>query len=305
MLTLQEQEFLAGVLAEQFVFNDARAWMAAVIPTKVLAAVPIGPTPAIQARMLLRTLVEDDWRHDPPLLVRMLDALPPTPRAREIRDRIVQKRSPLIDAPDPFESVILHDRLPFIARHELRQRLRMLERPGSRIVLVVNGPPRSGKSYTAQLIRHVSSTTGWFEVAYCNSAWATTVDEIAMWLVGELGQPLESMPQRRSGDLRWTRILSQFVRAQIAQTKRLWWLVLDEFGAASVAPETREFIIALVHDLQYPRTERCRLVLIDFDAPLGISTHNLLTQLIEPLTQREIVEGAKAIAVSPWERRPK
>lgn len=75
---------------------------------------------------------------------------------------------------DPFQSLLLkHGTVAFLDRSELREKLRGFLADPEQTVLVVDGPPDSGRSYTYELIRHLGQHCGFRPVRVTLSRTST------------------------------------------------------------------------------------------------------------------------------------
>lgn len=144
-------------------------------------------------------------------------------------------------------AVCLADNRPFVNRAPLRKTLRTLAGGGPRILLV-RGGPRSGKSYTSNLIKYLAKQFG-FElvridlVRYAAGQDVSPVD-IGTAIVSQMG--FTGAPALGNEQLaRWTIAyfdwLAGQLRAPAAQAKT-WWIVIDGFQSVSVPLAVDDFI---------------------------------------------------------------
>lgn len=97
------------------------------------------------------------WNRLPPWLQQILSKVAETPAIKQILAKIETpppdwKTTLLANSLDAFWLTRLG--LPFLNRSKLRQALRRLNDASGPSVLIINGPPKSGKSYTVELLRH-------------------------------------------------------------------------------------------------------------------------------------------------------
>lgn len=164
-----------------------------------------------------------------------LDAKDAAGRGTELRSllgRLREDEETAHSERDPFSTVVLRDGTAvFIDRAELREKLRRFVADPEQTVLVVDGEPNSGRSYTYHLIRHLGQHCGFRPVRVTLSRTTT-----AARLVGRLDEfvsepgadgiplnPTQLNDPLPSIDDAVHRIVS---RATAAEER--FWLVLDE-----------------------------------------------------------------------------
>ncbi|WP_406864268.1 trypsin-like peptidase domain-containing protein [Streptomyces sp. HUAS MG47] len=134
---------------------------------------------------------------------------------------------------DPFEAVVLRGGTEvFLDRDGLRARLREFVADPEKTVLVVDGPPHSGRSYTYSFIRHLGQHLGFRPVRVTLSRHSTArkvlerLDEILtppgaapapLWERAEWNDPVAAIDDA----------VHTVVRKATAEQER-YWLVLDE-----------------------------------------------------------------------------
>lgn len=164
-----------------------------------------------------------------------LDAKDAAGRGTELRSllgRLREDEEVAHSERDPFSTVVLRDGTAvFIDRAELREKLRRFVADPEQTVLVVDGEPDTGRSYTYQLIRHLGQHCGFRPVRVTLSRTTT-----AARLVGRLDEfvtepgldgvplnPTQLNDPLPSIDDAVHRLVS---RATAAEER--YWLVLDE-----------------------------------------------------------------------------
>jgi len=194
---------------------------------------------------------------------------------------------------DPFESSLLRQDRLFIGRQILRDHLRSLCASDGARVLVVDGPPGSGKSHTAQVIRHLSETIG-FRMALVNiemeAFHALTPSDVAQTLARQMGVTGGHMPAPMyEMTSRHVLQLSDWLMVQINRSNAVWWFVFDGFDHADVPTDTRDFISRLVADADIKMTN-LRIVLLGWSddlVPLSLRSH-VLRETIAPLSREDV-----------------
>lgn len=150
---------------------------------------------------------------------------------------------------DHVQTCFLPGRRAFIDRKELRRALKELIGGGSR-VLAVNGPRRSGKSYTLQLISYLASELQAYQYAVINLEQERTTQLSPEAMMESIGLQLAlsdlTLPSQRREEPRRARILCDWLVGKNRQSARIWWVVLDGFHHPDVPEPTRELIQYLV-----------------------------------------------------------
>ena len=90
----------------------------------------------------------------------------------------------------------------------LKQAVRKMRETGGPAILVVNGPPGSGKSMTADYLRQVSSATGAFRVAQASAHFDANPAALCMGLAEHIGA-LDRMPAETVEPARYNALLGQ------------------------------------------------------------------------------------------------
>jgi hypothetical protein len=191
---------------------------------------------------------------------------------------------------DPYRRCALRGGRLFINRADLRLALQELATPApdNRRVLVVDGTPGTGRSYSAQYIYHLAEVEP-HGVAQIDLAKEHRMapDVVAYELVAQVdgGQP-ETIPARGTlSQAAWVRRLAWWVVRQIHNNGRMHWLVFDSFSKADLDPDTLE----LVHELAVravqpqPNARELRIVLLSY------SSSDLLPPEVDEVAAREWV----------------
>src|SRR5262249_14701238 len=122
---------------------------------------------------------------------------------------------------DPRESTLLRGNRVFVNRMELRVALRDLASPTGSRVLVVQGPPGSGKSYSVHLIRHVAEQTGGFRVHTfdVDNPPYPKPEDLAYSMISQFGGDTASMPvQGPATTSRWVRWLGDWMVRELVKS---------------------------------------------------------------------------------------
>ena len=188
----------------------------------------------------------------------------------------------------PIRSHLLSAGRPFLDREVLRRSVRDMMGPAGRRMLVVNGPPASGKSYTLLFIEHVARQTGAFQVAPVildrADVPAYKLIDLARDLAMVMGLPGEPIP-RQLGDTTqlYVRKFVQWLLGQAISIGSNWWVILDGFSSEHLNPDIRLLIHTLAKAIQR-QSGPLWLILLDFDESLpdDVSTDVYWEQLTPP-----------------------
>ncbi|MFE5298807.1 trypsin-like peptidase domain-containing protein [Streptomyces sp. NPDC056632] len=215
------------------------------LTTDFVTDLPLTPDREANARLIVGA-ARKDIAHQRRLLDALarldaldrLDAADAVGRGMEVRallGRLREDEQARQAALDPFEAVVLrHGTEVFIDRAELRETLRRFVTDAELSVLVVDGEPDSGRSYTYRLIRHLGQHTGFRPVRVTLSRTST-----AARLVGRLAE-FVSGPETDGFPLNPTQLndplpsLDDAVHRIVARATAAedrFWLVLDECDA--------------------------------------------------------------------------
>ncbi|MFG2639850.1 trypsin-like peptidase domain-containing protein [Streptomyces sp. NPDC048370] len=152
--------------------------------------------------------------------------------ARSLLSRLREDEELLRSARDPFDTLVLSNGTEvFIDRAELRQKLRGFVADPEQTVLVVDGVPDSGRSYSYRLIRHLGQHCGFRPVRITLSRTTTAarlLERLTDYVAGpgadrsplnptQLNDPLPSIDDAVHRIVSW---------ATAAEER--FWLVLDE-----------------------------------------------------------------------------
>jgi hypothetical protein len=172
-------------------------------------------------------------------------------------------------------------RFVVLDRSALRSAVRQLMSPFGQRILVVNGPPGSGKSFTAQFIQRVAEQTGAFQVAYVDLDRALgpvpgAVD-LAETLALQMGESA-SLPRPEGSPARQVRELAYWLVGRAVASDRDWWWVLDGLSSPALPDDLRDLVLVLADQIA-GASAPLRLVLLGFDQQLPSSKFVIYEQL--------------------------
>ncbi|MGW5425359.1 trypsin-like peptidase domain-containing protein [Streptomyces sp. NPDC003943] len=216
------------------------------LTTDFVADLPLTPNRDANARMIVGA-ARRDLEHQRRLLDALarlgtldhLDEADAVGRGTEVRallGRVREDEEVLRSEQDPFESVVLrHGTEVFIDRAELRETLRRFVADPELSVLVVDGEPDSGRSYTYRLIRHLGPHCGFRPVRVTLSRTST-----AARLVRRLAEFVSAPDEADRIPLNPTRLNDPLpsiddavhrIVSRATAAEDSFWLVLDECDA--------------------------------------------------------------------------
>ncbi|MEF9886528.1 trypsin-like peptidase domain-containing protein [Streptomyces sp. P9-A4] len=212
------------------------------LPADFVADLPLTPDPGRNA-LLVVAAARRDIAHQRRLLSVLagLDALAAIddPRAFEqgaearnlltrLREDERLRRSPR----DPFDSLLLkHGTEVFLDRTELREKLRHFIADPEQTVLVVDGPPDSGRSYTYELIRHLGQHLDFRPVRVTLSRTSTAtrlLERLSAFVAGPASDGFPLNPTRLNDPLPSFEDAAHRIVARATAAEERFWLVLDD-----------------------------------------------------------------------------
>ncbi len=284
--------YLAGL-------DEVRATAVVGLPRSLQAQID-GGTPAVLAPSVIEIAIADGWNSGPPpALIGVLSSFQHfDPKLPEIMARILA--TPPAVAADPLSMIVLDTSSPFIDRAGLRQRLATFGKDALRPILVVNGAPKSGRSYTKELLVHFCRGPAVTLCCAVKASW-TEPKDLAEDLVTAVGGDIADSPPPDSNQERWITQLARWVliKANRANQHRptQHWFLLDGFGPADVSRPLRYFIAELANGISNGvNAANFRLILLEFErADLTVMPGRIVTDETAPVEDLEIDNGVKAI----------
>ncbi len=236
----------------------------AVRPGSWDAIVPMQAAYATAAVLVVNSADDQGWLRD--LVIRLRTDIPTRPEFTAVLAEI-DRAAPVRTAADPFEEVLLDGERPFVNRRPLRAHLLNLTNLGGSAVLMVDGAPRTGKTFSFYLINHVAPTKG-FIVSKFKMARLPRPDELASEILGRLGVE-RALPAIGSESAeRWAEKLADIVARAIEEKKSLRLFVFDEFPDAPLPEGTASFIVRLATYADEELRPHLRVVLMRFGGAL-------------------------------------
>lgn len=290
MLTLSERKIAEKAVEIQIMNVDKprAALLAMVSDGDFKVEFPLNPQNVRElAREAIRMCETSQWDRLPPWLQQILSNVAQTPQIAQILAKIATPppnwKTTLL--PNSFDAFwMTRAGLPFLDRLKVRQALKVLNEPEGSSVLVINGPPKSGKSYCVELVHHAVDEN--LKLAGQNSfvpvarvtfqpgmGASLTPETLAKLIVAEITTKPKPIPILDEGQElvtpdRLNEHLCKWVIDNASENGTLWWVALDGINDPDLAPATRNFISKLVDGLSYDgkHANKMRLLIIDYPA---------------------------------------
>lgn len=296
MLPLQYRDLLIqtvlGVLPASL---DSQNLVNAVRPGSWNRIVPISASYANAVRLLVDAADAENWLRD--FVKRLTDtfvARTEFATVLAVIDRAATPRTVL----DPFDEVLLEGDRPFVNRRPLRTHLLNLTNQAGSAVLLVDGAPQTGKTFSFYLINHVAPTKG-FIVNKFKLAQLPKPDELAGEILGRLGVDRPIPPMGQESAERWAEKLAGTVARAIEEKKSLRLFVFDEFSNTPLPEGTASLIIRLATYADEELRPYLRVVLMRFRVALPQELDDVaLRDDAQPFTTTDMVAVVMQIAAA-------
>lgn len=313
MIERADRAYLVDLLVEVLAGNATmrEAICLAVADNDFASQLPLLTQPVTLVTKSVDLCIAAGRKHRPAWLERlvtspMLGIHVGSPRLLQIEAQI--KAMPMPTNPATARGATLLGRAtPFVNRRQLRRALAHLETDASRLqpILVVNGLPRTGKTYTRQYVEHfVFSRTVVPRIVVHpfefkpEQAMALGPVQLAKELVSSLGRDATVVPPADTNMKLYVGQLAAWVLNEAVRTGDLHWFVLDGFRSDDTLPEssrpradTMDFLVALSDKITGGAyADQCRLILTGFNrALLTVEPGKLDEEVLKPCTRAEAV----------------
>ena len=293
MLPQQHRDLLVativGAFAAHGIFqnhvNAARAgsWIAIVSPNAPLAS-------AIAT--VVQTADGQGWLRD---LVLRLKATVDRPEFAVVLDEI-DRAAPVRTATSPFDEVLLDSGRLFVNRRDLRNHLLELTDLSGSSILLVDGEPQTGKTYSFYLINHVAPTKG-YAVSRFMMGKLPKPDELAAEILGRIGLDKPLPPIGVELAERWAEKLADVVARAIVEKGAPRVFVFDEFSDTPLPEGTTSLIVRLVKYSDEELRKQLRIVLVRFRAALPEELDEIaLRDRAEPFSAIDMAAAVMQVA---------
>jgi effector-associated domain 1 (EAD1)-containing protein len=206
-------------------------------------------------------------------------------------------------SPNPFGTCFVQGRAPFIDRGSLRTTVERDLRSGHCRVLVVNGDPGTGKTFSLRYLSYLASDLRAFGPAFRIASMdlkrkrssQVDVQYVVETVIAQVGEDPEKIPRQNGQNARWGEVLAGWLDSKARDAGQVWCIVLDGFDSPLLPDEVRSFINHLAERamlganlrvvlLSYPVQELPPdAVDITFEETLGIPTLTDLEDFFESL----------------------
>jgi hypothetical protein len=190
---------------------------------------------------------------------------------QKLLDDASAEDEPAPQSPFDYCRANLVGRRPFVNRSEFRDKLVSLLTDDGDQVLIIDGPPSSGRSYSWYLISHVGRKSNLFHSYLIDlSKWSDTAAkpaDVARIIASELGWP-EPAVDLTAQDETTSRTLLSWIKGQAKAHKPVVWLVFDGLDRPNVAESTVRFIGDIATAAGNLELGAFRVVLLAFGRPL-------------------------------------
>jgi hypothetical protein len=191
---------------------------------------------------------------------------------------------------------VLEGGRPFVNRRNLRSCIRRLVNASGETVLLINGPPGSGKSYSAHLIRHTAIQHGFTVLSFEVDA-LRTAEDLALEIHDRLGERVE-VPSTALETAERTGARYASIVAQTLQTRKRRALLIFDGFADPTPRDVSSFVIRLARSSDEEARPWLRIVLIGFLGSLPDSLRDIaLVDNIAPFTRDDVRVFLERVAV--------
>lgn len=281
MLTLDEQQKVLAALEIALGRVEVRTFIDSTFTPRhqeILRYLPNTlTTPVLQATYVLSWCLNSRW--PPPPTPALLDTLLQT-LVKADAPTLVPLQARVSQGPDhdPNRQVgnalWVRETMPFFSRAKLRPVIMQLLESDAQPILRIVGPPKSGKSYTRELIEHVcAESRPDIQVVLAEIPEGTgpsyRAKDLADTLVTPTIRNVSDVPaDDHSSDYPAT--LCRFVLNAAINSPGRWIYVLDGFNQPHIKKQTRELVQAFAASIAGTGTfrKRMRLVLVDYPTSL-------------------------------------
>jgi hypothetical protein len=215
-----------------------------------------------------------------------------TPALQKIADSL----RPQITAAsvDHFNVTFVNNNLALVNRTVLRAALKQLtgSQPTDPRVLVVNGPPLSGKSYSVELISYLGRALKSFRFVWIDLkkiSGEVRPEHLAHDIIDQMLLPKNIVPElEQEQDSRWVQTFCNRLQGVLGNAADQWWIVIDGFNHARLSPTVND----LVKELSGRRLTlpELRIVLLSYPDTLSPDVERVaLREALSPVNERDLI----------------
>jgi hypothetical protein len=222
------------------------------------AAVPMNASPLNAMAAIARIASGEGWERE--LVSALADKFPAVATFKTLLDAIERAST----ATDPFDEVLLGGNRPFANRRSLRNHFRTMATSTGETVLLLDGTPQSGKSFSYYLLNHAATRRGYAVHRFSVSLFPK-VDDLSDGILRHLGVVSPVIPlQGPESAERWAEKLAHTIKQTIESQSKPRFFIFDDFPNASPPPETLSLISRLATFSDQELRDLLRVVLVRF-----------------------------------------
>jgi hypothetical protein len=246
----------------------------------VLTRVPQPAPYRTTVSLVVHAAAEERWAQE--LNASLLQQAPKVPELKLV-EAALAKQTLIPTAAKPIDEALLAGDRPFVNRIKLRNALLRLIDPAGDSVLLVEGMPKTGKSFTYYLVDHVATRHGFF-VHQFRMAQAPPPRQLAEDIVNRLlGDPATLSEQGLESAERWAEKLADDIFKLMLTMAVPRFFVFDDFPDVTLPPGTLSLISRLATYADQELRGKLRVVLMRFPGELA-------TEIMD-VAATETVEG--------------
>ena len=196
---------------------------------------------------------------------------------------------------DHYNVAFVDNNLVLVNRSVLRKSLKQLASatPTGARILVVNGPPLSGKSYSVELISYLRRALKSFKFVWINLkdiAGEVRPEHIASAIVGQMNLAQNIIPDlNQEQDSRWIQLFCNRLQGVLGSASEPWWVVIDGFNHARLSPSVNDLIKELLGRIRLTLPE-LRMVLLSYPDNLAPNIEQVaLREELSAINERDLI----------------
>jgi hypothetical protein len=296
-MPLDAQQFirLKQALADAFSTKEILEPLARKARNKSLDQLALGDNLIAIIEKMIRLAEDEVWLSD------LVNAAVELRQDHQELQRIQAELQPLLvlEEIDHYEVLLLRGDRALVNRKALRQALRNMNQnavQGKRI-LIVDGPPISGKTYSLQFISYLHTAIKSFKLAWIDlgrlaleEGGEIRPEALGRKIASQAG--LEGMPARgQEQDARWVGQFCDWITGALADEDQIRYIVIDGFGSTLLPQGTHDLIHQLAIRVEI-NLSMLRLVLISYrnrdSLPLEVVA-GVEYEYISPIDNAELI----------------
>jgi hypothetical protein len=196
---------------------------------------------------------------------------------------------------DHYNVTFVDKNLALVNRTELRKFLKELAdiQPAGGRILVVNGPPLSGKTYSIELISYLSRALRNFNFVLIDlkkMSGEIRPIHLAEYMVSWMSLDPTVVPdENQEQDSRWIQLFCNRLQAALRNAAETWWIVIDGFNHARLSPAVNDLVKELSGRIRLTLPE-LRLVLLSYPESLSPDVERVaLRETLAPISQQDLI----------------